>query len=71
MAKVFSDRVYVPPGEWEVVRFHGLKDLGKLLALMTPVGPPAPSRFMERWATWMELERSRFGDHIVGTRVKV
>lgn len=61
-------------GEWEVIRFYrrGEGDGEKLTVLLTPVGERTQSdQAFPRWAQWAEMPRSKFGDHIVGARIKV
>lgn len=59
-------------GEWEVVRFHRLGEGKSLMVLLTPVGERTQSdQAFPRWAQWAEMPRSKFGDHVVGARIKV
>ena len=64
-----------PPGpEWEVVRFYstglGLGGEEHLMVLLTPVGDGFRMG-LNQWATWKTLPRLKFGDHIVGTRLRI
>jgi hypothetical protein len=59
-------------GEWEVVRFYRLAEGEKLMVLLTPAGEWTHSdRAFPRWAQWAQMPRSKFGDHILGVRIKV